>query len=410
MFKNVFYGWWVVLAASLIHLWVAGTFFYSFTAFFNPLVEEFGWSYAAVSFAASIRSVEGGAISPLVGWAVDRFGARRLLFAGSVLTGTVFVLLSRIQTLTGFYILFVFMSLGVSLLLPIPGWAAVTNWFDKKRGTALGILSAAIGLGGGLIYVINFMISTYGWRTSFVVVGVGMWVIGIPCSLLIRYHPETYGLSPDGAAPAADEEAISEKPGEPAAKVKKEYSVKDVLRTRVFWSIALVNTVSAGTMHAVTVHVMPYLVSVDLSRNQASLVASLLVMISTVGRFGFGWLSNRMQNRYLLGLGMLSQAIGLFFLLGAKSLGWAVIFVVFFAAYGGVITLRLTIQAEFFGRRAFGAIQGTLMAVMMAGTFTSPLLTGLCFDAYGNYNLAWIVMACANLAVVPVALKLKPPR
>ena len=67
MMNNIFYGWWIVLAASLIHLWGAGTFFHSFMAFFNPLVEEFGWSYAATSFAASIRSTEGGIASPLVG-------------------------------------------------------------------------------------------------------------------------------------------------------------------------------------------------------------------------------------------------------------------------------------------------------------------------------------------------------
>jgi len=137
----IFYGWWVVLATSLIHWWGAGTFFYSFTAFFNPLVEEFGWSYAAVSFAASIRNIEGGIASPLVGWAADRVGARRLLLAGSVLSGAGFVLLSRIQTLSGFYLLFIFLSIGSSLLFPIPGWAAVTNWFVRKRGTAISILS-----------------------------------------------------------------------------------------------------------------------------------------------------------------------------------------------------------------------------------------------------------------------------
>jgi MFS family permease len=107
---------------------------------------------------------------------------------------------------------------------------------------------------------------------------------------------------------------------------------------------------------------------------------------------------------------MLFQAVGLLFLLSTKSLGWAMIFVFFFAAYGGIVTLRLTIQAEFFGRRAFGAIQGFLMAIMMAGTITSPLLTGWCFDVYGDYNIAWIVMACAQLAVLPIALRLKAPR
>lgn len=409
MLSKIFYGWWVVVAASLIHCWGAGTFFYSFTAFFNPLVEEFGWSYAAISFAASIRSIEGGIASPLVGWAADRVGARRLLLAGSVLSGAGFVLLSRVQTLAGFYILFVLLSIGASLLFPIPGWAAVTNWFVTKRGTVIGILSAAIGLGGSLVYVVNVLINSYGWRTSLVVVGIGMWVIGIPCSLLVKHHPESYGLLPDGEGVEESQGSFSGKPDKSAVGATEGFSVKDALRTRAFWGIALVVTISGGTVHAVTVHVMPYLISVDFTRGEASLVASLLVLISTVGRFGFGWLSNRIDNRYLLSLGMISQGAGMLFLLGAKTLGWAMIFVVLFAAYGGVITLRLTLQAKYFGRRAFGAIQGAFMGIMTVGAIASPFLTGWCFDVYGDYRLAWIVMACANLAVIPVTLKIKAP-
>ena len=201
MLSRIFYGWWVVLATSVIHLWGAGTFYYSFTAFFNPIVEEFGWSYAATSFAASIRSVEAGIASPLVGFASDRFGARRLLLMGSVLTGLGFILLSQIHTLWSFYLLFVFLSIGSSLLFPVPGWTAVANWVEKKRGTALVILSGAIGLGGGMIYLANMLINLYGWRMTLVYTGIGAWVIGIPLSLVVRHRPEPYGLVPDGEEP-----------------------------------------------------------------------------------------------------------------------------------------------------------------------------------------------------------------
>jgi MFS family permease len=411
MLNRIFYGWWVVVATSLIHCWGAGTFFYSFTAFFNPLVEEFGWSYAATSFAASIRSIEGGIASPLVGWASDRIGARRLLLAGSVVSGAGFLLLSRIQTLAGFYILFVFLSIGSSLLFPIPGWAAVTNWFLRKRGTAIGILSAAIGLGGGLIYLINVLINDYGWRTTLVIIGIGMWVIGIPCSFVVRHHPEPYGLLPDGER---FEESNGRSPGEKgksAVGAADGFSLKEALKTGAFWGIALAVTISAATVHAVSVHIMPYLISVQFSRGEASLVASLLVLVSAVGRFGFGWLGNRIGNRYLLSVGIILQAAGVLFLLGVKNVGWAMLFVAFYGpAYGGVITLRLTLQAEYFGRCAFGAIQGAFMGITMLGTIASPLLTGWCFDLYGDYRLAWIVMAFANLAVIPVTLKLKAPR
>ena len=411
MGNGIFYGWWIVLATSLIHFWGAGTFFYSFTAFFNPLVQEFGWSYAATSLAASIRSLEGGIASPLVGLATDRFGARRLLLLGSVLTGAGFVLFSQIRSLWGFYLVFVFLSVSSSLLFPVPGWTAVAGWFLRKRGTAIGILSAAIGLGGGLIYAVNALISAWGWRTTLVAIGIGMWVIGIPCSLIVRHRPEPYGLAPDGekqttlAPGSADRSAVN------ATEPDEGFSLRKAVKTKSFWGIALAVTVSAASVHAVTVHVMPYLISVEFSREKASLAASFLVFVSIAGRFGLGWFSTQVDSRYLLALGIGLQALGLLFLAWARNLGWVAAFIICFGpGYGGVITLRLTLQAEYFGRRAFGAIQGTFMAIMIIGTMSFPLLTGMCYDLYGDYRPAWFMMAAANLAIVPLALKIKPPQ
>ena len=407
--SKIFYGWWVVLATSLIHLWGAGTFFYSFTAFFNPIVEEFGWSYAATSFAASLRGIEGGIASPLVGLAVDRYGARRLLFLGSVLSGLGFIFLSRTHSLWSFYLLFVFLSVGSSLLFPIPGWAAVTNWFVKHRGKALGLLSAAIGMGGMLIYFVNWLIGSCGWRMTMIIIGIGMWVIGIPCSLMVRHSPEPYGFSPDGRASPKPPLKTPEWVDKKKERDPQEYSVSEAMKTHVFWIIALTMTISGGTVHAVFVHIMPYLINMDFSRQIASLVASLLVFISIVGRFGFGSLTHRINSRYLLALGLLMQTLGLLILFRMQTVWQAMLFVILFGpGYGGVITLRLTLQAEYFGRKAFGAIQGAIMAIMILGTMTGPFLTGMYFDSYGNYRMVWLIMAIALLVVIPFALKADP--
>jgi len=408
--RKVFYGWWVVLATSMIHCWGAGTFFYSFTAFFNPLVEEFGWSYSATSVAASIRSIEGGVASPLVGLAADRFGARRLLLLGSLISGLGFVLFSRIESLWGFYAVFLFLSIGTSFLFPVPGWSAVAGWFIRKRGLALGILSTAIGLGGGLIFVVNTLIAWYGWRTALVVIGVGMWVIGIPCSLAVRHRPEPYGLVPDGegTAPGTGEG------GNPTERIpgpEGEFTFREAVRTQAYWGIALAVTISAASVHAVVVHVMPHLISLEFTREKASIAASLIVFVSIVGRFGMGWASNRVDSRKLLACTFVLQALGLILLAEAKNVWWVAAFVATLGpGYGGAITLRLTVQAEYFGRTAFGAIQGSFMAIMMAGTIASPLLTGVCYDQLGNYRPAWLVMAALHVAAIPFILRIRPPR
>ena len=409
--QKIFYGWWVVLATSLIHFWGAGTFFYSFTAFFNPLVNEFGWSYAATSFAASLRIIEGGIASPLIGWATDRFGARRLLLLGSILGGTGFVLLSLINSLWNFYLVYIFISIGSSLVFPVPGWTAVTNWFDKRRGIALGILSGAIGLGGGLVYGVNASIDMYGWRATLVIIGIGMWVIGIPCSLIVRHDPEQYGLLPDGEKPEVPVCSSSAKASVKINMSSAGFSLGEAMKTRAFWGIALASTVSVASIQATVVHIMPYLISLQFSRGTASLVASWLVFVSIAGRFGFGLLSNRMENRYLLALGIALQALGLLCLALTKDIWLAALFVIVFGTgFGGVITMRLTIQAQYFGRRAFGSIQGALLAIVLCGSIISPLLAGICFDYHGSYRLAWFVLMAICLAVVPLALKIKQPQ
>ena len=326
--KKVFYGWWIVLATSLLHFWGSGTFFYGFTAFFNPLVDEFGWSYAATSFAASLRSVEGGIASPLVGFAADRLGARRLMLLGATLTGAGYLLFSRIDSLLGFYLVFFFISIGSSLSHPVPGWTAVAHWFNKRRGTALGILSASVGFGGILVYVVNALINAYGWRTSLTIIGIGTWVLGIPLSLVVKNKPAAHspllddGKTQDPAALPAQAKSAS------AAEFAGDFSLGEAVKTKAFWAIALAATVQAGSLHAVTVHIMPYLLSLDFSRDQASLVAAGLIFVSITGRFGMGWLSNWIDNRYLLTIGILLQILGLIFLAFTKDMLMAGLFII----------------------------------------------------------------------------------
>ncbi len=411
IFRKVFYGWWIVLATSLIHFWGAGTFFYSFTAFFNPIANEFGWSYAAISFAASIRSIEGGIASPIIGFAADRYGPRRLLLIGSLLSGFGFIFLGKINSLGSFYLLFIFLSIGASFLFPVPGWTAVTNWFIIKRGTAIGIVSASIGIGGTLIYFVNWLIGMFGWRDTMAIIGVGMWAIGIPASLIIRHRPEPYNLLPDGESFSRPIQSHSEYlSGKDQGGDTVDFSARQAIKTKSFWFVALVVTISAATVHAVMVHIMPYLISVNFSRETASIIAALLVIGSTLGRLTIGWLTARVNSRFLLVLLLALQAIGLIILSRSKTLWQTLLFVGLFGpGYGGLITLRLIIQAEYFGRRAFGTIQGIVMAISIIGTMSFPLLTGLYYDVFGNYRLAWFIMAVMLCGCVPAALKAHPP-
>ncbi|MFH1485178.1 MAG: MFS transporter, partial [Chloroflexota bacterium] len=126
---TVFYGWWIV-GASFITLFVnGGVLSYGFTAFFNPIIDEFSWSRAATSFAFSLRSLEGGVAQPIVGFMVDRFGPRKLIVAGVAAAGAGLVLMSRTESLWYFYVTFSILALGTSAGFGTPQYAAIANWF-----------------------------------------------------------------------------------------------------------------------------------------------------------------------------------------------------------------------------------------------------------------------------------------
>ena len=192
MLKRIFYGWWVVFACFLISLYVGTIIFYGFTAFIEPLVREFGWSYAQVSFAASLRGIEAGIFYPVAGFLVDRFGPRRVIFCGTIVAGIALILLSFTQSLVMFYGAFVLLAIGTSGCTDVVNMSAVANWFKKKVGKALGLMSTGFGVGGLLIPLIVWLIDSHGWRTTLILLGLGMWSLGVPLSLVVRNRPEEY--------------------------------------------------------------------------------------------------------------------------------------------------------------------------------------------------------------------------
>jgi MFS family permease len=95
--RGVFYGWWMVTASFFLMLVCGGTAVYGFTAFFDPIYQEMGWSRAETALAFSMRSVEGGLVQPIIGFFVDRIGARKCIIAGIVIMASSLLLISRLS-------------------------------------------------------------------------------------------------------------------------------------------------------------------------------------------------------------------------------------------------------------------------------------------------------------------------
>ena len=386
--KKIYYGWWIILACALINLYVGGIVFFGFTAFFAPIRDEFGWSYAQISFAVSLRGMEVGIFSPIAGFLVDRFGTKKIILWGVITVGFGFILLSVTHTLAMFYASFVLISFGASGCTSVVTQTAVANWFHRKIGLALGLMGSGIGAGGFIVLLIVRLIDLYQWRSTLIILGIGMWVLGIPLSFLIRNRPEEYGFLPDGqiSNPAVQTSETRDE--------NVEIGFKEALKMKFFLILCIAEATRQLTVHSVTFHVMPYLSSIGISRSTGGMVAGAVPIIGIVGRFGFGWLSDFIDKRRMMALTFFLIAIGVL-ALGHAYMGSLLVFLflVFFpVGQAGSMVLRGAILREYFGKSSFGKMIGVIMGSGAVGGIIGPTLAGGVFDVYGSYHMIWLLL------------------
>jgi MFS family permease len=406
---HVFYGWWIVFASASIIFIAAGTFFYGFSAIFDSLVDEFGWSRASISFGFSMRAEVGGIFAPLVGYMVDRLGPRKLLLAGVTAVGLGFLWFSRVSTLWEFYAAVIVIALGMASCGGLVGQVAIANWFERKRGRAMAFLTVGAGASGIMVTILAWLISLYGWRSALAILAVVTWVVGIPLAMLVRQRPEDYGLAPDGEpAPAvAPVPAPAATDGLPPPRVVEGMTVREALRSRVFWFLAIALSFSWFGTTAIVVHQIPALTATGFSDESAAVVVTLTILVSLSGRLGFGWLADFRDKRLVLAAAFALQTLGMLLFAFVHTWWHLIPFLLLYApGYGGNIAVRPALQAEYFGRRALGLIMGLTFFITSLGNVLGPVFVGWMYDVMESYRLAFVITAFASLAAIPLVLSM----
>jgi len=395
--NKIFYGWYIVGACVVITLYTGGVVHFGFTAVFEPIAEEFNWSYAQISLASSLRGLEMGLLAPFMGFLVDRYGPRRLIFGGSILICLGFLTLSRVNSLAMFYLAFAFLAIGMSTCAGTVLMTAVANWFNRKAGVAIGIVACGFGLGGLLVPVVTGLIDWLEWRNAMVVAGLGMLVIVLPLSLVVRHKPEQYGYHPDGELI----EPVNIEGLQATASVSEiDISAWQALRGRTFWQLGISSMCHAFVVGAVVTHIMPYLSSLDISRSTSSVVAFILPAVSVVGRLSSGWLGVRYGSRRVFAASFFLMTAGiLIFGYITSGMMWLLVpFVITFSlGWGCSVTSRLGLLRESFGRVSFGKILGFISGMMMLGNVTGAPLAGWVYDTWGSYQGAWFGYSAITL-------------
>lgn len=404
MFSNLFYGWWIVLACFFIGFLVSGVNFYGFTAFFEPLVREFGWSHTQVSFASSLRGMEMGILAPLIGFLADRFGSRKLILIGVIVVGAALVFLSTIQSLIGFYVVMILLAFGAGGCTSVVTMTAVSQWFRKHIGKALALMTSGFGASGLMLPFIVALIDSYGWRTAVLVLGVVIWVLGIPLALIVRDSPEQYGLTPDGlpvikvaTADASSHQNIPKK------------SYRDILKDRPFLFLNLAEGIRFMALTSVIVHIMPYLSLIGVPRTRAGFIAAAIPTLSILGRFIFGWLGDLFNKRLVTVMAFLMMALGMLALsfIEVPVMLWLFLFL-FPCGFGGIAVLRATILREYYDQRVFGSMMGLMMGFAAAGGVVGPTLTGWVFDMFHDYHYVWMGFCVTLVLSIGFVLNFKP--
>jgi MFS family permease len=415
MKKKTFYGWWIVLATNLICLVGYGTWLYSFGVFFKPMAAEFGWTRAMTAGAYSLRSIEGGIASPVVGWAVDKYGSRGVIVVGAIISGLSFVLMPLVDSLLGFYLIYgILLSTGMSAMLYLPAWTVLAKWFKRLRSRAMSLLAVGAGLGGLVCAPASaYLITHFGWRTAFVVLGVTIWVVAIPLALVVRNSPEEMGLGPDGDPPLDDssrEEERGSQP-EPGAAAPVEYTLKQALKSSVFWMLALAFFFFGMAHSTVTVHTVPALTDAGIPQETAAFSFGLLTLVSIIGRLSFGYLGDFVTKRYLFMVAYLLTGTGLLVLMNANTMPMVYLFIFLFGVgFGGTVPLMPAIRADYFGLAALGKIQGFMNPVMMFAGAVGPIFAGYVFDTTGSYRISFMVTGLLTFCAVIAMFFARPAR
>ena len=405
----VFYGWWVALtAAAGLFLGVVPIVVFSFGVFLGPITRDLHAGRGDVSFAYTLFSLIQAMSVPFAGWLMDRFGARSVIVPSMVLASFVLLLNPfRNGSLLELYVFFGtlgFLAAGAGVV----AFAKVmSNWFDRHRGLALGVMMLGLGLGALVMpLVAQSLIARLGWRLAYAAMGAGILLVSTPLVMkLLNERPASLGLMPDGG--------ISAHPGPRAEPKNKALGLtwREALRTPTFWLLLSSFSLVAAATQACLTH-MAAIVSDRGSNSQlAALASSLLGGGLLIGRTGSGYLLDRFFAPRVAAMIFAGAAAGIALLRFAHSPGpaFAAAFLIGLAM-GAEGDLMPYLTSRYFGLRCFGETCGIVFAGFSLAGGLGPYLMGAAYDANRSYALPLVLFGMAVLIAAALMMLVGPYR
>lgn len=386
-------SWAIAWSLAFTELISWGILYYAFTALLVPMQEEMGWSAAALTGAYSLSMLVSGLVAPVVGRWLDAHGPRALMTAGSVLGTVLVVAWSQVETLPGFYLIWVGIGLASAATLYEPAFTTIAQWFRQGRSQAMLLVTILGGFASTVFLPLTgWLVERYDWRTALLVLA-AILAVGT-----VLPHAAVLRPGPAHARPA----------GTPTAEERSRMTFGTMLREPVFLRMSIAFFLQATTSIAVAVHIIAFLVERGQDATFAAWAAGLIGAAQVAARIFTTLFERRFSIISLTAMMFAFQVIAIILLVTMEHAAGIIAAVVFLGMGRGAITLlRPSLVMEFYDVTQFGAINGMQTLVLTIGRSLAPVMTGVAAGLGGGYIPVFWVYAVLSLLSAWVILPLR---
>jgi MFS family permease len=395
-----FYGWLIVFVSSVGLFLGAPLLVFSFSVFFKPLVMDFHASRASVSLAFSLFNLVGALSIPCTGMVIDRFGAKRVILAFTLLYGL--VLCSALWVGDSLWQLYLFfIVLGIAMAsgpAPVPYGVVISHWFNRRRGLALGLSMMGIAIGSVVVPILaQRLINNFGWRNAFAMFGGAVLLLPLPViAALLQNDPEQRGLRPDG-----DEK---HQPSHMPPQDKEGLHWREILHSSTFWFLMCIFSLAGASVHGAVLHLSAILTDRGVTAERAAMAISLVGAAVMIGRLGSGYLLDRIFAPRVAILFYSATALGIAMLCAGinGNLTLVASFLVGLGMGAEVETMGYMVS-RYFGLVAFGTAYGLAFGAFMISGAAGVFLMGAGYDRFHSYTVP-LASLCVAMVLALILL------
>ncbi len=414
--RKVYYGWYIVVAALCAQMTAVAIQSHAQAVFLEPMTTDLGWSRTDFTWAQTLGTLVMSGGGFLVGSHLDTKGPRPFMLVGAVVMSASVVSLSQVDSIWQFLLLRgVGIALGAMMLGNLVANTTVSKWFVRRRAWAITISTTGLSISGAVTpRIVAALVDSFGWETSWMILGLGLLVLAIPAALVMRRRPEDYGLMPDGDTDEADIQATPGRRLVVTAATEEQWTRAEAIHTKTFWLLIVSFALASFSTGAFFLHFIAYVQDAGFSSQAGAARFSTALLATALSRPIWGAMMQRFAPRFCasFSFGLMSVCTaGIVLSLNTDSslvlylflVGWGL-------GFGGRVPLQELIWATYYGRVNIGKVRGVALPLIAVATAIGPQFAARVYDAAGSYDSAFLAFAATAGIAAVVVIFARPPR